>query len=107
MSSRGTRGRGNDATANLLFLEYNGRQTVTPRPQGYQVRTTFDNLRLDAWALRRSGLQNLRQSLRRYLPDIPDDHDDFALETNELALSARKWVIISQDAFELSCLSSR
>ncbi|KAJ2931095.1 hypothetical protein H1R20_g5974, partial [Candolleomyces eurysporus] len=79
MSSQGNRSRGNDPTANLLLLEYNGRQTVIPRPQVYQ---------------------DLRHSLRRYLPDIPDGHDDFSLETKELAMSPGKWVIISKDVFE-------
>ncbi|RXW19658.1 hypothetical protein EST38_g6211 [Candolleomyces aberdarensis] len=81
MSARpNTRGRGNDAMANLLLLDYKGRLTVVPRPQGYQ---------------------SLLQSLRRYIPDIPHDHGDFVFGTNELAISQGKFVIISDDAFEM------
>ncbi|RXW11895.1 hypothetical protein EST38_g13961 [Candolleomyces aberdarensis] len=81
MSTRAAvRSRANDATtAPLLLLEYNGRQTVVPRPQGYQT---------------------LLHSIRRYLPGIPKEHDDFEFETNELAMSHGKWVVISEDAWD-------
>ncbi|RXW11894.1 hypothetical protein EST38_g13960 [Candolleomyces aberdarensis] len=80
MSGRSpTSSRGNDVTAQLLVLEYNGRQTLVPRPRGYQ---------------------DLLRSLRRYFPDIPNDHDDFVFETNEAAICRGKWVVVSEDAWE-------
>ncbi|RXW12321.1 hypothetical protein EST38_g13533 [Candolleomyces aberdarensis] len=41
------------------------------------------------------------ESLRRQLPDIPIDHNDFVFETNELAICRGRWIIISEDAWEI------
>ncbi|KAJ2912266.1 hypothetical protein MD484_g8146, partial [Candolleomyces efflorescens] len=61
-------------------MEYDGRQIVVPRPRGYQ---------------------DLLRSLRRYLPDIPVDHDDFVFQTNELPMCRGTWTAISEDAWEI------
>jgi ubiquitin C len=42
----------------------------------------------------------LLHSIRRYLPDVPKDHDDFEFETNELPIAVGKWVVISEDAWD-------
>jgi hypothetical protein len=42
----------------------------------------------------------LLQSIRRYIPNIPKEHDEFEFETDELPISRGKWVVISEDAWD-------
>jgi hypothetical protein len=48
-----------------------------------------------------SGFQALLRSLRRYLPDLPGDHDEFVFQTNELPMCRGMWTAISEDAWEI------
>jgi ubiquitin len=41
------------------------------------------------------------RSLRRYLPDIPVQHDEFNFQTNELAMCHGTWTTISEDTWEI------
>lgn len=81
----------------LLLLEYNGRQTVVHRPKGYQVSAIPDILLLNAQGI---CFEALQLSLRRSIPWIPNDHDQFAFETNELDICPGQWTVISEEAWE-------
>lgn len=51
--------------------------------------------------LKSAGFEALQQSLCRYTPDIPDEHDRFTLETKDPGTSPVQWIVISEHAWEI------
>lgn len=76
---------------------------VVPRPQGYSSQCHFRKTKVVVLEFSDDRVQNLLQSLRHYIPKIPWEHDAFVFETNELPLSPRNWVIVSEDSVGHGC----